>query len=34
MIDNIPNLMLEVLIDYVLTKRNVCTASKPSSNLS
>ena len=22
--DNIPNLRLEVLIDYVLTKRNVC----------
>ena len=24
MMDNIPNLRLEVLIDYVLTKRNVC----------
>ena len=24
--DNIPNLRLEVLIDYVLTKRNVCIA--------
>ena len=28
MMDNIPNLRLEVLIDYVLTKRNVCTATK------
>ena len=26
MMDNIANLRLEVLIDYVLTKRNVCTA--------
>ena len=26
MMDNIPNLRLEVLIDYVLTKRNVCNA--------
>ena len=25
MMDNIPNLRLKVLIDYVLTKRNVCT---------
>ena len=25
MMDNIPNLRLEVLIDYVLTKRNVCS---------
>ena len=25
MMDNIPNLRLEVLIDYVLTKRNVWT---------
>ena len=24
MMDNIPNFRLEVLIDYVLTKRNVC----------
>ena len=24
MMDNIPNLRFEVLIDYVLTKRNAC----------
>ena len=29
MMDNIPNLRLEALIDYVLTKRNVCTPNVP-----
>jgi hypothetical protein len=28
MMDNIPNLRLEVLIDYVLTKRNVCMCTR------
>ena len=27
--DNIPNLRLEVLIDYVLTTRNVCSSPRP-----
>ena len=33
MMDNIPNLRLEVLKDYVLSKRNVCSPAHPSADM-